>query len=143
MLAYPHRSPITLPSSTTPARAPPMRTATDPGSTTAQTPRRNLAVDTAADGEAASGKPLIRPEQDIFPDASPLAQSLPGSRLVFPSVLSTYAGCEKFMVFLPDHGCYAPLTGTRRRDPGLDEGWSTDGSYHRRWHGFGRRRWRT
>lgn len=38
-----------------------------PGSTTAQTPRRNLAVDAAAGGEAASGKPLIRPEQDIFP----------------------------------------------------------------------------
>jgi hypothetical protein len=91
-----------------------------PGSTTAQTPRRNLAVDAAAGGEAASGKPLIRPEQDIFPDASPLAQSLPGFRLVFRSVLSTCAGCEKFMVLLPDHGCYAPLTGTRRRDPGLD-----------------------
>ena len=44
-----------------------------PGSTTAQTPRGNLAVDAAAGGEAASGKPLIRPEQDIFPDASPLS----------------------------------------------------------------------
>ena len=44
----------------------------------------------------------------------------PGSRLVFRSVLSTCAGCEKSMVLLPDHGCYTPLTGTRRRDPGLD-----------------------
>jgi hypothetical protein len=54
-----------------------------PGSTTAQTPRRNLAVDAAAGGEATSGKPLIRPEEDIFPDASPLAQSLPVLGLCF------------------------------------------------------------
>ena len=38
--------------------------------TTAQTPRRNLAVDTVAGGEAANGKPLIRPEQDTNQESS-------------------------------------------------------------------------
>ena len=90
-----------------------------PGSTTAQTPRRNLAVDAAAGGEATSGKPLIRPEEDIFPDASPLAQSLPVLGLCFGQS-EHLCRLEKSMVLLPDHGCYTPLTGTRRRDPGLD-----------------------
>jgi hypothetical protein len=81
-----------------------------PGSTTAQTPRRNLAVDAAADQ---AGRRYLSGRVTVGAVA-------PGSRLVFRSVLSTCAGCEKSMVLLPDHGCYTPLTGTRRRDPGLD-----------------------